>query len=52
MVRNGADFSKKKVVCVITGNGLKDTDIALKNAEPFLELPADLAAVEKALGWH
>jgi threonine synthase len=52
MVRNGADFSKKKIVCVITGNGLKDTDIALKNAEPFLELPADLAAVERALGWH
>ena len=47
----GMDFSQKRVVCVLTGNGLKDTDIALKNAEPFLELPADLAAVEKALGW-
>ncbi len=28
-----------------------DTDTALKSAEPFLELPADLVAVEKALGW-
>lgn len=47
----GMDFSEKRVVCVVTGNGLKDTDIALKNAEPFLELPADISAVEKALGW-
>lgn len=49
--RKGMDFSKSRVVCVITGTGLKDTDIALKNAPPFLELPADIAAVEKALGW-
>jgi len=47
----GMDFSPKRVVCIITGTGLKDTDIALKTAEPFLELPADLSAVEKALGW-
>jgi threonine synthase len=51
MVRKGADFSRKRIVCVITGNGLKDTDIALKNAVPFIELPADLAAVEKSLGY-
>jgi len=49
--RSGLDFSQKRVVCVVTGTGLKDTDIALKNAEPFLELPADLPAVERALGW-
>jgi len=47
----GMDFSQKRVVCIITGTGLKDTEIALKEAEPFLELPADLAAVEQALGW-
>jgi threonine synthase len=45
------DFSTKKVVCVVTGSGLKDTDAVLKSAEPFLELPADLATVEQALGW-
>ncbi len=45
------DFSQKRVICVITGTGLKDTDTALKSAEPFLELPADLVAVEQALGW-
>lgn len=49
--REGMDFSQKRVVCVVTGTGLKDTDTALKSAEPFLELPADLAAVEQALGW-
>jgi len=48
--REGMDFSQSKVVCVVTGTGLKDTDTAVKGAEPFLELPADLAAVEQALG--
>jgi len=47
----GIDFTRNRVACVVTGNGLKDTDIALKNAPPFLELPADLTAVEQALGW-
>lgn len=47
----GMDFSGKKIVCVITGSGLKDADIAIKNAEPFLQLPADISEVEKALGW-
>jgi len=49
--QHGIDFSQKRIVCVITGTGLKDTDIALKNAKPFLELPADLLSVEQALGW-
>jgi threonine synthase len=51
LTREGINFSGKRIVCVVTGNGLKDTDFVLKNAEPFLELPADLAAVEGALGW-
>ena len=51
LAKSGTDFSQKRVVCIITGTGLKDTDTALKGAEPFLETPADLAAVEKALGW-
>ncbi len=49
--RNGMDFSSKKIVCVITGTGLKDPDTAMGSAEPLLELPADLTAVEQALGW-
>jgi len=48
--QKGMDFSQSRVVCVVTGTGLKDTETAVKDAEPFLELPANLAAVEQALG--
>jgi threonine synthase len=48
--RQGMNFSQNRVVCVVTGTGLKDTETALKGAEPFLELPDDLDKVEKALG--
>jgi threonine synthase len=47
----GHDFKGKRIVCIITGNGLKDTEIALKNPPSILELPADLKVIEKALGW-
>lgn len=50
MSAQGRDFSSNKIVCVVTGHGLKDTDIVLKSPEPFLELPADLDAIEKGLG--
>ena len=50
LVRNGMDFSGKRIVCIVTGSGLKDPDTAMKDAEEFIGLPADLAAVEKALG--
>jgi threonine synthase len=49
--QKGLDFSGKRIVCVVTGNGLKDTDIVLKDAPKFIETTADLAAIEKALGW-
>jgi threonine synthase len=49
--RQGTSFAGKRIVCIVTGNGLKDTDIALKNAPPLIELPSDLSAIEKALGW-
>ena len=45
------DFSGKKVVCIVTGMGLKDPGVPAKYAQLPIELPADLAAVEKALGW-
>ena len=47
----GMDFSQQRIVGIITGTGLKDTETALKDAPPFLELPPDIAAVERALGW-
>jgi threonine synthase len=49
LYQKGTDFSQSRVVCVVTGTGLKDTETAVKDTEPFLELSADLAAVEKAL---
>jgi threonine synthase len=48
--QQGRDFSKSRIVCIVTGTGLKDTETAVKGAEAFLELPADLATVEKSLG--
>ncbi len=50
--RAGRDFSKARIVCIVTGNGLKDPDTAIKSAPDILKLPADLSAVEKALGWN
>jgi threonine synthase len=47
--RAGHDFSNKKVVCIITGTGLKDPDTAIKSAKPPIELPADLATLEKLI---
>jgi len=51
LARSGFDLSGKTVVCVITGHGLKDPDIALKAAPELLEAPLDLSAVERLLGW-
>ena len=39
----------ERVVCVLTGHGLKDPDTAIVNAEPVRRLPADFAAVEEAV---
>lgn len=50
MVSRGMDFSGKKVVCVVTGTGLKDPDTAIKNVPDVAHLPPDMEAIEKALG--
>ncbi|MDD5094012.1 MAG: threonine synthase [Dehalococcoidia bacterium] len=49
LAAKGLDLKKKKVVCIITGNGLKDPDTALKQASPINEVPADLSAIEKIM---
>jgi threonine synthase len=51
LTMQGQSFKDKVVVCIVTGNGLKDTEAAMKTAPKILALPADTAAVEKALGW-
>lgn len=48
-VEKGLSLMNKRVVCVITGNGLKDTDTALKQAPSLIEVPADLAAIEQIM---
>jgi len=47
--KSGIDFSGKKVVCIITGTGLKDPDTALKSAHTIPEIPADLETIEKII---
>lgn len=46
------DLAGKRVVCVITGSGLKDPDTAMKDAPSVTELPADLGQVARALGLY
>ncbi|MBJ7456738.1 MAG: threonine synthase [Thermoleophilia bacterium] len=39
----------EKVVCVLTGHGLKDPDTAIGACEPVHRLPAELTAIEEAI---
>lgn len=48
----GQDFSNERIVCIVTGSGLKDADTAIQGfSGEFIEVAPKLAAVEKALGW-
>ena len=49
LAANGLNLTNKKVVCVITGSGLKDPELAGKLDTVMEEYPADLAAIERAL---
>jgi threonine synthase len=44
------DLADKTVVCVLTGHGLKDPDTALTVEAEMTDVPADLDAVERAMG--
>jgi len=50
MLKQGKSYKDKRIVCIVTGNGLKDPDIPTKFVAPFPELPADLEVIEKHLG--
>jgi threonine synthase len=50
LVRNGVINKNERVVCVTTGHGLKDPDIAVKMGESPVEVEAEMLAIEKALG--
>ena len=47
----GHDFSRQRIVCVVTGTGLKDADAALNDAGSIVQVAAEASAVEAALGW-
>ncbi|MBM3154186.1 MAG: threonine synthase [Chloroflexi bacterium] len=51
MARQGLKLANKRVVCIITGTGLKDPSLPAKFMEPFTELPPDSKEIERALGW-
>ena len=51
LARGGMRLKQSKVVCVITGSGLKDPDTAVGVDPVFMdEYPADIAAIEDAMG--
>jgi threonine synthase len=49
LARAGHDFAGRRLVCVITGTGLKDPDTAIRNAQPPADLPAELEPLEQSI---
>jgi threonine synthase len=49
--REGADLRGQTAVCILTGSGLKDPDTALTIEAVQHEAGAEIASVERALGW-
>ncbi|MDP6782418.1 MAG: threonine synthase [Dehalococcoidia bacterium] len=47
--RQGLSLEGKRIVCVITGNGLKDPDTAMSQAPEPTVFPPDLEQIEKAI---
>ena len=50
LLENGTIDKDERIVCVTTGHGLKDPDTAIKMSEKPLEVNAEVAAIEQALG--
>jgi threonine synthase len=50
LVNNGVIGKDEHVVCVTTGHGLKDPDVAVKMSEKPVEVDAEMSAIEDALG--
>ena len=50
LVENGIINKDERIVCVTTGHGLKDPDIAVRMSEKPLEVDAELSAIERVLG--
>jgi threonine synthase len=50
-VEAGVVSGANRCVCVLTGNGMKDPDTAMRQAVHVKELPADVRRISAALGW-
>jgi threonine synthase len=50
LVTSGVIGKDEHVVCITTGHGLKDPDTAIKQSEKPVEVDAEMAAIENALG--
>jgi threonine synthase len=50
LVENGKIDKDECVVCVATGHGLKDPDVAVQVSEKPLEVSAEMETIERALG--
>ncbi len=51
LAAGGLDLTGRRVVCVITGSGLKDPDTAMSLRPKLHELPPDLDTIAHKLGW-
>lgn len=51
MLNKGLNLKGKRVVCIVTGNGLKDPGVPVKNVAPFPELEPDINIIEEFLSW-
>ena len=50
MHRQGLDLHDKRIVCICTGNGLKDPDLAVSSAGgQAIEIEANIEAIEAAI---
>ena len=52
MFEDGKIDKDEVIVCVATGHGLKDPDVAIKMSEKPHEVDAEIGSIEKLLGFH
>ncbi|MCK5563288.1 hypothetical protein KAI30_03865, partial [Candidatus Bathyarchaeota archaeon] len=50
LIENGEIDKDERMVCVTTGHGLKDPDVAVKMSEKPVEVDAEIEAIERVLG--
>lgn len=50
LAESGEIDKDERIVCVTTGHGLKDPDVAVQMSEKPIEVDAEMEAVERALG--